>query len=349
MIDACHAEAMIRPRDVSAETVEVSASEIASATLRSRLARLPNVGAVMASASNTQAHEWDDYQTGVFTHELLSGLRGGADVNGDGRVEYSEIAAFLAAANREVIDPRARLTTLVVAPKLYPRIAIVDLRGALNVARLQGRAHHLGHFQIDDTRGNRLLDMRAEAGFVVDLVIPAGEPVLVSNAVAEATVLASAGHTTNIEDLVLKKERLRSRSAVAESLRRGLFAAEFGPSYYEGFVDNTNQQMVPVEIPPAGLRAVPSTPSRTEHNTTARTAFAVSAASLVASGIFAVLAVRAYGDFQDTNLERQSIADRDRYQRYGVAALSAAVVGALSGGLGYWLWNRDGTGSSSRP
>jgi uncharacterized caspase-like protein len=48
----------------------------------------------MASASNTQAHEWDDYQTGVFTHELLSGLRGGADVNGDGRVEYSEMAAF---------------------------------------------------------------------------------------------------------------------------------------------------------------------------------------------------------------------------------------------------------------
>ena len=77
IIDACHAEALIRPRDVSADTVEVSASEVASAELRSRLANLPNVGALMASASNTQAHEWDDYQTGVFTHELLSGLRGG--------------------------------------------------------------------------------------------------------------------------------------------------------------------------------------------------------------------------------------------------------------------------------
>jgi hypothetical protein len=40
MIDACHAEALIRPRDVTAETVEVSASEVASASLRSRLAQL---------------------------------------------------------------------------------------------------------------------------------------------------------------------------------------------------------------------------------------------------------------------------------------------------------------------
>lgn len=53
MIDACHAEAMIRPRDANAETVEVSAAEVASASLRSRLAQLPSVGVIMASASNT--------------------------------------------------------------------------------------------------------------------------------------------------------------------------------------------------------------------------------------------------------------------------------------------------------
>jgi hypothetical protein len=348
MIDACHAEALLRPRDVTAETVEISASEVASASLRKRLAQLPNVGAIMASASNTQAHEWDDYQTGVFTHELLSGLRGGADVNGDGRVEYSEIAAFLAAANREVTDPRARLTTLVAAPKLYPRVAIVDTRHARNVARLQGQAHHLGRFQIDDRRGNRLVDLRAESGFVVDVVVPAGEPILLSNESGETTIVASADSPTNLEEVGLEKGRARPRGAVAESMRRGLFAAEFGPSYYGGFVDSADSQMVPVDLSPAGVRVVAGRPSRRGNHLAAWSAFAVAGASVAASGFFGVLAGRAYADFQDTNLERPSIAARDRYERYCILALSAAAAGVLSGALGYSLWIHDDTGSADR-
>ena len=339
MIDACHAEALIRPRDVTAETVELSASEVASASLRSRLGHLPNVGVIMASASNTQAHEWDDYQTGVFTHELLSGLRGGADVNGDGRIEYSEIAAFLAAANREVTDPRARLTTLVVAPKLYPRVAIVDTRGARDVARLQGRAHHLGRFQIDDQRGNRLLDLRAEFGFPVDILVPAGEPILLSNESGETTIIAQADRPTNLEDVSLEKAHTRARSAVADAMRRGLFAAEFGPSYYGGFVDSADKQMVPVELSAAGVRVAAEEQPRTGHRRAAWSAFAVTGVATVAAGIFAGLAAGAHADFENTNLERPSIAARDRYESYGYAALGSAVVGALSGALGYWLWH----------
>ena len=192
IIDACHAEAVLHPRDLTAETVEISPAQAASALLRERLASLPNVGAIMASASNTQAHEWEEYQTGVFTHELLSGLRGGADVNGDGRVEYSEMAAFLTAANREVADPRARLTTVVVPPSLYPRVPIMDIGRVPALAHLRGRAHHLGHVQVHDQRGNRLIDVRPEAGFFVDLVLPAGESILISNDVGEKTIRTSA-------------------------------------------------------------------------------------------------------------------------------------------------------------
>lgn len=348
MIDACHAEALIRSRDVVAETVEVSAVEVAAASLRSRLANLSNVGVMMASASNTQAHEWDDYQTGVFTHQLLSGLRGGADINSDGQIEYSEIAAFLAAANRGVTDPRARLTTLVVAPKLYPRTAIVNLHDARNVARLQGRPHHLGRFQIDDERGNRLFDMRAESGFFIDVVVPIGEPIMLSNQDGEVTLLTSADRAINLEDLTLKKLRLRSRSVVAELMRRGLFAAEFGPSYYGGFVDSADKQLVPVDYLPIGVLGVARSP-RTGNHTAAWAGLAVSAVSLVASGVFAALASRAYGDFQNATFERPSIASRDRYEHWGVAALSAAALGVLSGGLGYWLWNQGDDVRADRP
>lgn len=349
MIDACHAEALIRPRDITAETVEVSASEVASASLRRRLAQFPNLGAIMASASNTQAHEWDDYQTGVFTHELLSGLRGGADVNADGKVEYSEIAAFLASANRQVTDPRARLTTLVVAPKLYPRAAILDTRSARAMAHLLGPAHHLGRFQIDDQRGNRLLDLRAESGFVVDLAVPAGEPIVVSNEAGEAAIVASVDRPTNLEELTVHKGRLRSRNALAEAMRRGLFAAEFGPSYYQGFVDNSGPQIVPVDMAPAGVHVAFGPKSKATRRYAAWSALAVSAASLTTSIVFAIMAADAYADFHGTSLERSSVAARDRYELNGGIALAAAGLGALSGVLGYWLWNRDNVGRATQP
>jgi len=349
MIDACHAEALIRPRDLTAETTEISASEVASTSLRGRLSRLPNVGVVMASASNTQAHEWDDYQTGVFTHELLSGLRGGADVNGDGRVEYSEIAAFLAAANRGVTDPRARLTSLVVAPKLFPRAAILDLHGARDVAHLKGRAHHLGGIRIDDERGNRLVDLRAEAGFFVDVVVPASEPILLSNEDGEVTFLPSADRPTNIEDLSLETRRLRSRGVVVEAMRRGLFSAEFGPSYYGGFLDGADRRMVPVDLSPAGVQVAAGPTQHAGRHPAAWPALTFGAAALTTAGVFAVLAARAYGDFQGTNLELESMAARDRYQRYGVVAVSTAAVGVVSVGLGYWLLNRGSAGEAHRP
>jgi hypothetical protein len=341
MIDACHAEALIRQRDVTAQTVELSPSEVASASLRRRLDQLPDVGVIMASASNTQAHEWDDYQTGVFTHELLSGLRGGADVNGDGRVEYSELAAFLAAANRQISDPRGRLTTLVVAPKLYPRAAIVDTRAARATAHLQGLAHHLGRFQIDDPRGNRLLDLRTEPGFVVDLVVPAGERLLVGNETHEASVLVSLDRPTNLEDLVLEDRPVRARGVVAESMRRGLFGAEFGPSYYRGFVDSSDSKMVPVDLSPVGTHVSAGAASRPGTRYAAWSAFGVGGAFLVTAGVFAILASQARADFDNTDLERPSIDAHARYERYGGLALGATTAAIASTVLGYWLWNRD--------
>jgi hypothetical protein len=273
--------------------------------------------------------------------------RGRADVNGDGRVEYSEMAAFLTSANRQVTDPRARLTTLVVAPKAFPRAPIVDTRGLRTMAHLTGQAHHLGRFQIDDQRGNRLLDLRAEAGFVVDLQVPA-EPVIMSNESGEISIVAQADHPTNLEEIVPSKARVRSRGAVSESMRRGLFAAEFGPAYYRGFVDSSDSPIVPVDLSPAGVR-VAAPPAHPGHHHAALAAFAVGGAFVVTSGVFAILTAQAYADFQNTNLERASTSAHDRYERYGGVALAALGAGVISGALGYWLWNRDTVAITPQP
>ena len=87
---------------------------------------------------------------------------------------------------------------------------------------------------------------------------------------------------------------------------------------------------------------------RTQHRRAAWSALAVAGVSGVAAGVFAILAARAYGDFQNTNLERPSIDARERYQRYGFAAIGAAVVGTLSGAVSYWLWNHHGSDSANR-
>jgi len=228
-----------------------------------------------------------------------------------------------------------------VPPRLYPHAAIVDSRRAHAMAHLQGSAHHLGRFQIDDQRGNRLLDLRAEYGFFVDIVVPAGEPVLVSNDAGEVTIVAGTDHPTNLEELVPKKARSRPRGAVAESMRRGLFAAEFGPSYYQGFVDSAPAQMVPVESSPLGVRIAGHPPSGSGRHYAAWSAFGVGAGLLVTSGIFAIMAAQAHADFDSSKYERQSVNARDRYQRYGGVALGTAAASIVSGALGWWLWSRD--------
>ena len=118
VIDACHAEAVVRPRDIEAKTVEIRPEDLIEHLSKASSARYPHVGLVVASSSGAATHEWDLYQSGVFTHEVISGLRGVADVNHDGRVEYGELAAFLTAANREVVDPRARVSSVIQAPAI---------------------------------------------------------------------------------------------------------------------------------------------------------------------------------------------------------------------------------------
>ena len=117
-VDACHAEAVVRPRDAAAIAVPISAGEANALLVRSTLARFPHVGAIVAASNDAQAHEWDVLGQGVFTHELLSALRGAADVNHDGRIEYSEIYAFLGAANRGIDDTRARLSVVAHPPEI---------------------------------------------------------------------------------------------------------------------------------------------------------------------------------------------------------------------------------------
>ncbi|HEY5285466.1 MAG TPA: caspase family protein, partial [Polyangia bacterium] len=52
--------------------------------------RHPEVGLFLSTNSDAEVFEWSELESGVFSHELRSGLSGAADVDGDGSVSYAE-------------------------------------------------------------------------------------------------------------------------------------------------------------------------------------------------------------------------------------------------------------------
>jgi hypothetical protein len=235
-VDACHAEAVVRPRDVEARPVHVPQAQADAFLVRSTLARFPHVGAIVAATSDAQAHEWDLLRQGVFTHELLSALRGAADVNQDGRIEYSEIYAFLASANRGVGNPHARLAVVARPPEQDRHIAVLDLADLPATSRLVGVPADAGFVQIEDAAGRRIASLRGEPGYVADLVVPPG-PIYVRAGDREARVEMTAARRARFDTLTFHRTGARARGALEDAVSRGLFASEFGRGYYLGFID----------------------------------------------------------------------------------------------------------------
>lgn len=339
LVDACYAEAVVRPRDLQAQVVDISDSELQSYASHATLARFPNVGAVIATSSAAQTHEWDVYRQGVFSHELLSGLRGAADVNRDGRVEYSEIAAFLAAANREVADERAHLAVLARPPTVNRRTPIVDLHELRSSGRLVGSGAALGWFVVEDERGNRLADVRAEPGFDLSLSVPADETLFLRSRRSEARVRVARGGIVQLASLELHPIAVTARGAMESALERGLFAAAFGPEYYRGFVDGKSE-LAPVPLGNTRALDLVAAPKPSTHRA-AWSAFGVSAGLGAGAVVFAALAGKALADFDATTLQRAAADARSRFNVFEPLAITCAVLSGVGVVAGAWLWIRD--------
>lgn len=320
VIDACHAEAVVRPRDIEAPTVDIRAQDLVEHLSKASLARYPHVGLVVASSSGASTHEWDLYQSGVFTHEVISGLRGVADVNHDSRVEYAELAAFLTAANREVNDPRARVTSVVQAPANGGRQALSHLGERSMIGRLTGIPPAAGRFFIEDKRGNRILDGHAEAGHSISVGVPLDELLFLRNADSEAELLVKAGTEAQFRTLAFHARPLRPRGAMETSLREGLFLMPYGPAYYSGYVDRLEASSDP--SPPAGVDR-----KRSSHTLT-WTLRGGAAAFLATSVLFGAFAWDAHRDVENTTLQRSAHEANDRLTLDTTLALSFAAAGA---------------------
>jgi len=134
ILDACEAYFVVVSRGEGQAIPDYRAA-VRAYLQQEELTRYPNTGVVLASARDLETHEWSAYEAGVFSHELLSALTGAADLDGDGRVGYAEVRAFLTAA---IVTSRTRARGWRSWPG--PRRRICSSRCSICTARRAARA-----------------------------------------------------------------------------------------------------------------------------------------------------------------------------------------------------------------
>lgn len=330
IVDACNAGAVVGLRGPfdeagEAESVRLGPEELARLGRADPSRTYPHVGFMVAAAPGRAAHEWSRIEAGVFSHEVYSAIVGGADVNGDDRVEYSEVEAFVGSANARVANPQAQLSLRARPPAVERRSPVFDLAWLGRGPFLVGRAPRALRMSVERQDGQRVLDVHLAQGTRFKLALPVERAAFVRTEREEAPIAALEGGQVELATLSFEPRSWTERGAVDLSLREGLFAEPYGPSFYAGFARNR------------GL--VPLGPSRRtdfslEVSAPRPSAWRVAAWIGSASALAATLAAGGYA------LERESAFEGAATQREAAEIVSqrdagrdVALVGSVATGV----------------
>lgn len=141
-------------------------------------ARLANTGFILSTSSDRDSHEWERFQAGIFSHEIRSALRGAADLDGNGRISYAELGAFLTTANEGIHNRRFRPDFAIRPPARALDAELLAWPGdaALSISG------QLGHLYVESGSGDRLLDAHASAHQTLALHLPRERPLFIRRA-----------------------------------------------------------------------------------------------------------------------------------------------------------------------
>ena len=267
--------------------------------------------------------------------ELLSALRGGADVNGDRVIEYSELHAFLSAANRDVTDDRAKLSVVVQAPRLNERMAVVRIDQLSQVGFLALDHFADGRFSIEDDRGVRVLDVHPEPGMALALALPAGRLLSLRAEMGEAALQLRPGERVDLASLSFGRSTLRARDALAAALHRGLFHLAHGPIYYRGFVDSSGELSVDFSASAPPIEPVPRRVPLTRRVHTAYGLWGGAGALALGAGVLGIFWATTVSAYNATDVRREAVTLQTRYQALEAATLTVGAVALLVGTAGF--------------
>jgi hypothetical protein len=246
IIDACKSYFLLKQRgawkdDSAPDSHE---GEVKAFLSREDLSAYPRAGVVLATSGDQSTHEWSRYRGGILSHELRSALAGSADVNGDGRIEYSEMHAFISAANARLRHPEARLNIFVRPPALNRHQPLVDLRQARRARLLRFDAAVSGRFHLEDDRGIRYADLHKAPGLRFDLALERGRSYFVYRENQEARLVAGSARAA-VSGLAFAPSSIAMRSGLEQSFRRDLYQLAYSRGFYDGFCARTG--LPPVE------------------------------------------------------------------------------------------------------
>jgi hypothetical protein len=228
LLDACNSVYMLVARKPGG-TRFTTPEEIE----RSMAARLAHVGTFVSTSADAQVYEWSRIESGVFSHSLRSGLSGAADLDGDGRVTYAELRAFVRIAAAGVPNARFRPRIYARGPGgrddevvFEPRVA-GDGRKVVLAPGVERRVTLLDADEVP------LIDVKLERGFGTNVYVPTlkteGRAVTLvehEDGRAERRVELSFAASGSLEE-VPAKPTLAARTAGRPF--ELLFAVAFGP------------------------------------------------------------------------------------------------------------------------
>ena len=339
VIDACHAGGVVGVRgafdhELEAKAVSLRPEEKDALVSRYSLSRFPNVGVLIATTQGQEAHEWSRIEAGVFTYEVSSALLGAADVNGDLRVEYGEVAAFVAAANQAIPNPDAVPELVARAPAGHGSI-LLDLTQLERTLVLTGRPTAT-KFYIELSDGERWLEAHLPSDGRMALALPLQAGSFLRTDDSEAEIPALATRVVSVDSLKFAPLSVASRGSVERALREKLFWQPFGADFYRYFATTSALPLVDLDVAP---RPIPSHADSSSGSRSAAPAVALGVTAGVAAATAFVggyYALSSYQSFRHEDRQRQATELRADVTRYRNVSLAAGGV-ALVAGVGTWL------------
>jgi hypothetical protein len=338
IIDACNAYLMVARRGGQVSEAQVKHA-LDGFLSRESLDHYPNTGVLVSTTQAAEVHEWSRFEAGIFSHQVRSGLVGAADVDGDGKVTYAELRAFVSAANARVSDPKAKLKVFARAPAMHVEEPVFDRRRARLSKTLTVPGQLAGRYYLEDARGVRYADFHSAAGSVVRLLLLPGDLYFLRSDTQEIRIpLELAAVEVDAGDLPSQPAELATRGSEALTFQRDLFAVPFGMAYFDGFAGSVAEEDRSAPELTLTTRASGGLPGTKIAALGAGGTGLLALAAGVGFGVAASARASAYrtGIGDDDDLlplrdESQSLAARAN-------ALYAVGGGLLVTGLVLWLW-----------
>jgi hypothetical protein len=209
-------------------------------------ARRSDTGVVLSTSSDRESHEWERFRGGVFSHELRSALRGAADIDHDGNVDYAELGAFLSTANRSIL-PRFRPDIMVRPPATGATHPLLGWEESDSVRLEPG---DWGHVYIESARGERVLDLHPAPDRSEWLWVPSERPLFVRRHDESLEVALDGASAIHVDLRAARVPSIAPRGATSRAFEQ-LFGVPFVASDVERFAATLSQ-------PPVGHSAAPA-------------------------------------------------------------------------------------------